>query len=487
MSDYDDFEDDFIDDFEDENIFKISSSDFEEHRSNDDFEIKSHKKKDELKSAVNNAGKNEGNNDGFESCPSSVFKSEEKEYRKEENEASKSNDDLKNEYVSKGINENKIDNDSFPVEMQPILAEEPKINDTEKKELEEENMLRESMETEQMFNRSIKMSTLSQSLKLTLSKTNQLYSLLLCIFSDCEMLISKNRSSVPFSVMDEICSFPDNEIKYDGGLIKHKKYIDSYNIAGANEDDLMRAYKFLDFKQDVSERALPHVLKAVCSILSDPLIKQHQKLNSMKQRISDLKKSNTELKVQNRHSANMLVQLTKESEKDDVKVEKRKNPDVIIQQQRLQRALLRVSQLKEQNETQYKANQKLISEIKDKSQRVPKPLDVNPEIAELQQNVQDVTANVEQLEEERETSMAQRRVSISRMNKAIERLESEITLLNHRIEIANNKLRIMTQGENKGSPSGFLKRGGKESIVSGKPISSLSKNSSGSKIPVRRQ
>lgn len=404
MSDYD-FDDDFIDDNdEDENPFELKSDGDDD---SDDFE-------DDFSRPVTPAPAKDDDSD-FESESGSEKEPEQDEEEKEETR-------------------------------EPEYRPEPVIPK------EEDNDIREVMETKELFSRSIKVGTLTQSLKLRITETNQLYSLLIAVFNDAELLMSRNRASLGFSMYEEAEYAKDRNIEYDNGMLNHKKFYDCFDSSSMSEKDQTEIEDYMNFRMKLIEKGLPKIVDAAKKELSDPLVKMHQKLQSQKQRISDLKKANRELEVQTRHTSNRLVQLERENGNKDPRQRKQANSDVLIQQQRLQKALIRVSQLKESNELTFGQNQQLTAELA-KNQTTRSSSKMSAGTSKLAKELQDLQASVEQSEDERETAMAQRRVSIARMNRAIEKLELEITTLKQRNDVVDNNLRLMKQGKTRGSPS----------------------------------
>jgi hypothetical protein len=167
----------------------------------------------------------------------------------------------------------------------------------------------------------------------------------------------------------------------------------------------------------------------------------------LKQRISDLKKSNLALSVQTRQTANRLVRISKTGKNVDADGLTDKS-DVIIHQQRLQKGLTRVCNLKEAIESAIAETAELTAKLGQETPKIPiSTLGLPPRVIELQKKVSGIQANIEQSEDDRETTMAQRRVSIARMNAAIHKLEEEKKAIGEQIGFAENKVRIMTQGQ----------------------------------------
>lgn len=316
-----------------------------------------------------------------------------------------------------------------------------------------------------IFSKSEKLNTLNMSLKFSNTVTNQLYSLLFCVNQDVELLMARNRTSIPFSVQTEAISSGIPGILVEGGVVKHKKFIDGFQCTGMSDSDAEDLCKFIDLHQEIIRKGFPAVVDKSVSLLKDPLIRSHNTLRTLKQKINDLKKSNYELSVQTRHTANRLVKMSKSGKSEEVVTDK---SDVIIQQQRLQKALSRVYNLREANESTTSSNAQLQAQLDEATARAPKSSRPVPKsVIDLQKHVADLTANIEQSEEERETAMAQRRVSLTRMSKGIEKIEKDNSSIEGQIADVENKLRIMTQGKSSGSP------GPKRAI-----------NPTGSKIPV---
>jgi len=326
--------------------------------------------------------------------------------------------------------------------IQDDVPEKPLISNAESVGL---ITFKHDIETEALFSRSEKIDILSQSLHLRRSDSNQLFSVLNCIFSDAMMLISRHRSALPFSLADEASQSVDPELVYSNGIISHNSFTENMNFAVLDTKSKESFTNYLDFMLNLCKKSLPKVVDEALSLLQDPLVRSHQKLRSMKQRINDLKRTNSELAVQTRHIANRLVKLS--TNPVSSKNEGNNNSDVVVHQQRLQKAILRVSSLKESNELVNAENIKLQSELIEVSSRAPKQQMLPTSILELQRRAEELSSNVEQSEDERETSMAQRRVSISRMNSTIEIYGKNITELEKQIEELDNKIRIMTQGK----------------------------------------
>jgi hypothetical protein len=89
------------------------------------------------------------------------------------------------------------------------------------------------------FAGSEKLTTLSlslmQSIHIATSATNQLYSLLFCVHQDCELLLSRHRVSVPFSIANEVAIFPNTAI--GNGTIKHRTFVEGFNLQGISAAD----------------------------------------------------------------------------------------------------------------------------------------------------------------------------------------------------------------------------------------------------------
>ena len=296
-----------------------------------------------------------------------------------------------------------------------------------------------------VFEQSEKLDSLRQSLnrsaRISNSKVNQLYSLLYCVCQDCELLIGRNRHVIPFSISEE-CS-KSKDLKCDNGVIKHRRFIDGYAVHGGEEKEINDYFRF---RMGIIDRAIKPIVQSAITSLKDPLVRSHNRLRTISQKIDDLKKANTELSVQTRQTANRLVRIEKQGKDVDLQGNTDKS-DVIIHQQRLQKALTRVYNLKEANESAAAENAELQATIAQLLSKSPKKeTHVDPKIVELQKRVAMITASCEQSEEERETVMAQRRVSIGRMNDAIRKLEREISRTSTLTEEVENKIRVMTQG-----------------------------------------
>ncbi|OHT09785.1 hypothetical protein TRFO_21219 [Tritrichomonas foetus] len=333
-----------------------------------------------------------------------------------------------------------------------------------------------------VFSRSEKLDTLNMSLKIANSVTNQLYSLLYCVSQDCELLITRNRSNSPVNLQSEVIKANNPELKFENGMIKHKRFVDGFNCHSIKtEKDQENLYDFFELSRNSIGKALPGIVNNACQILKDPLVRAHNTHRAIKQKISDLKKSNNELSVQTRHTANRLVKLSKTEGATTLEPTANKS-DVIIQQQRLQKALTRVYTLRESNESTMASNSELQQKIAAaESGRSSKDEKKVPEkILKLQRKVAELTASTEQSEEDRETVQAQRRVSLTRMNNACEKIQQEIHRYEALLNDVANKLRIMTQGKAATPSSSSLsekKAGGNARAV--KP--------GGSKIPVLQQ
>ena len=453
MSDYE-FEDDFIDD-EDDNPFVLKDSDDGDDDS-DDWGTEIDEKPKQETEHENLSDKDDENDEKSE--PEEPPLPEEKIEDKEEEQEQPPR-------ISSPITSSRKEVE--PIE-QPPRASSP-ISSTSASAFDDDDEdVKEVMETQELFQRSQKFSTLHQSLSLRLTETNQLFSLLMCVMSDTEMLINRNRSALDFSIPTE-CQFSGMPLTCDNGRILHNKFTEGYNLTGCSDEDAKGVVKYIDFSRKLIERGLPMITDSARAILQDPLVKAHRKLNSQEQRINDLKRANKELSLQTRHTANRLVQLEKEGQKE-FKGET-SNSDVIIQQQRLQKALIRISQLKEGNEQTQSQNAKLAQEVTaaQPTQRSTSK-QLSSKYLSLMKALDELKANVEQSEEERETAMAQRRVSISRMNKGIEKLDGEIAVLRTRMTSVDNKLRVLSQGKTSHPGSRLQKApGSKIPVPSKKP------------------
>ncbi|EAX85058.1 hypothetical protein TVAG_551770 [Trichomonas vaginalis G3] len=444
MAEYD-FDDDFIDDEDEGNPFVLGDEDEQPHQANfedeneDDFGTET---PEPTKTPANDEhdfssdGDEQKEDEKAEESQKAVDETPLPEEKVEEEEAvpespHKEEPELESQPENQEIQENNEDSSKLSSSL------------SSKKDLSDDDVVKEVMETEEIFNRSQKISTLNQSLSLRLTETNQLFSLLMCVLTDTQLLMHRNRTSMDFSIYDEV-ELSGKPYKYDGGLIKHPKYVDGYNLSGCSDVDKTGVLEYLDYVKGMIDRGLPQVVEASVNIMQDPLVKAHRKLASMEQRINDLKRSNAELQLQTRHTANQLVKLEKQGE-SEFKATTGKS-DVIIQQQRLQKALLRVSMLKDDNEKAQSENSKLLSELNSLTSRSSSRSETNTN-SQLVKDFEAINASIEQSEEERETAMAQRRVSITRMNKTIEKLEGEISVLQQRLSSVDNKIRIMTQGK----------------------------------------
>ena len=452
MSDYE-FDDDFIDD-EDDNPFVLKSSEDE----NDDS--------DDWGTEIDEKPKQESDHDDFGDSDDNKDEKEEKSEHEEPPLPEEKIEEHEEEQEQPPRISSPIS--SSRDEVEPPRAASPISSNASSAFDDDDEDVKEVMETQELFQRSQKFSTLHQSLSLRLTETNQLFSLLMCVMSDTEMLINRNRSALDFSIPTE-CQFSGMPLTCDNGRIIHNKFTEGYNLTGCSDEDATNVVKYIDFSRKLIERGLPMITDSARAILQDPLVKMHRKLNSQEQRINDLKRANQELSLQTRHTANRLVQLEKEGQKE-FKGET-SNSDVIIQQQRLQKALIRISQLKEGNEQTQSQNAKLAQEVPagQPTQRSTSK-QLSSKYLSLMKALDEIKANVEQSEEERETAMAQRRVSISRMNKGIEKLEAEIAVLKTRMTSVDNKLRVMSQGKSSHSGSRLQKApGSKIPVPSKKP------------------
>lgn len=441
MADYeDDFDDDFIDDEDEGNPFVLGDDEEQANANEDDF---GDDNEDDFGTETPESTKTPQNEEHDFSSGGEEQQQQEDENNEENTQENIPPQKLEEEPVTPDpeTESSQIQQENSAMDEEPPKISSPRAS---KSDLSDDDVINEVMETQEIFNRSQKLSTLNQSLSLRLTETNQLFSLLMCVLTDTELLMHRNRTSMDFSIYDEV-ELSGKSYQYDGGLIKHPKYVDGYNLSGCSDEDKTGVLEYLDYVKDMIDRGLPQVVNASMNILQDPLVKSHRKLASMEQRINDLKRSNAELELQTRHTANQLVRLEKQGEAE-FKPTTGKS-DVIIQQQRLQKALIRVSQLKEDNEKTQSENSKLLSEINSLTSRSTSRNSSAPNNAQLVKDYESVKANIEQSEEERETSMAQRRVSITRMNKNIEKLENEIAVLNQRLGAVDNKIRIMTQGK----------------------------------------
>ena len=296
-----------------------------------------------------------------------------------------------------------------------------------------------------VFEQEEKLNTLRQSLshsaRKSNSKVNQLYSLLFCVCQDCELLLGRNRPVIPFSMAAEAQA---KDLKCDNGVMKHKKFVDGYCVGDGEDAEIN---DFFRFRMGIINRAMKPVVENAVTTLKDPLVRSHNRLRAINQKIDDLKKTNHELSVQTRQTANRLVRIEKQGKDIDLQGNTDKS-DVLIHQQRLQKVLARVYNLKDANETTVTENSELQTRIAEITSKNPKKeTTVAPRIAELQKRIAIVTASNEQSQEERETALAQRRVSIGRMNDSIRKLEREISIMTSLTEEVDNKIRVMTQGK----------------------------------------
>jgi chromosome segregation ATPase len=219
---------------------------------------------------------------------------------------------------------------------------------------------------------------------------------------------------------------------------------------------------------DIARRALPPVVHSACTLLKDPLVRAHNTLRTIRQKISDLRKSNAGLALHTRQVANRLVRISKTGEDAETDATADKS-DVIIHQQKLQKALTRIYNLREANDAAFAANGELQARVDAECAPVqPAGRRASPRGEELRQRVAELTASIEQSEEERETAMAQRRVSLSRMNAAIQKVEEERERLGFKIGDVENRLRIMTQGQKTGD--GLKTVQGRKMTVSKIPV-----------------
>jgi hypothetical protein len=309
--------------------------------------------------------------------------------------------------------------------------------------------------------------SLSRSREIANTSTNQLYSLTVCVFQDCDLLLAKHRSAIPFSIHDDVIRHPPT--RYDRGVVSHPRFPDGVNLSRVDDGDARALVAFLALRWDICKRALPPVVQYSCNLLKDPLVRSHNALRTFKQRISDLRKANTELALQTRQTANRLVRLSKGAKDADIEPSADKS-DVIIHQQKLQKALTRIYNLREANEAAAGGNAELQARVADHGGREPSVRKAEANVEGLQKRIAESTASNEQSEEERETELAQRRVSLSRMNAAIVKAGEERERLKSRIADVENRLRIMTQGQKAGETP--------------KPPPAVRKIS-GSRIPVR--
>jgi hypothetical protein len=264
------------------------------------------------------------------------------------------------------------------------------------------------------------------------------------VFQDCELLLAKNRSAIPFLIHTEVLRHP--HLKYDHGVITHKSFPDGVNLSRADPQTSHELADFLSVRLDIARRAMPPVVRCACTLLKDPLVRAHNTLRAIRQKISDLRKSNVGLALHTRQVANRLVRVSKTGKDVDTDAAVDKS-DVIIHQQKLQKALTRVYNIREVNDASLVANAELQDRVG--AQCAPaKPAGgrASPRTEELRRTVAELTASFEQSEEERETAMAQRRVSLSRMNAAIQKAVEERERLRFKIGDVENRLRIMTQG-----------------------------------------
>lgn len=337
-----------------------------------------------------------------------------------------------------------------------------------------------------VFSRSEKLDTLSMSLKFANTVTNRLYSLLYCVNQDTELLITRNRTISPVNLQSEAIKANNPNIKFDSGIIKHKKFVESFNCNNLkSEKEQQDLYDYLELCRKVIGKALPPIVNSSCQILKDPLVRSHNTYKALKQKISDLKKANNELSAQTRHTANRLVKLSK-SEGESASLEPTtSNSDIIILQQRLQKTLTRVYNLRESNDATQASNTELQNKLTAEASKAPSKDSgkITENVINLQKKVAELSASIDQFEDDRETVMAQRRVSLSRMNTAIEKINSEIKRGESFLVELENKVRIMTQGQHAAKSNAS---GSSSSLSEKKPNRQL-KQAAGSKIPVLQQ
>jgi chromosome segregation ATPase len=239
-------------------------------------------------------------------------------------------------------------------------------------------------------------------------------------------------------------------LKYDRGVITHKSFPDGVNLARADSRDAQELAAFLSVRCDIAHRALPPVVQSARTLLKDPLVRAHNTLRTIRQKINDLRKSNAGLTLQTRQVANRLVRISKTGKDVDTDRSSDKS-DVIVHQQKLQKALGRVYNLREANDAASVENAELQARVGITNEPIlTTERRCSPRLEEVQRRVAELTARLEQSEEERETAMAQRRVSLSRMSAAIQKAREEIERLRVRIGDVDNRLRIMTQGQKGG-------------------------------------
>lgn len=363
---------------------------------------------------------------------------------------------------------------------------EPPVENEEQAEsadpdADEESQVLPKEDMNDIFNRTEKLDTLSMSLKIANSVTNRLYSLLYSINHDCQVLITRNRTNSPISLQTEAMKQNNPSIKFESGSICHKKFPDNFNCQLLqSEKDKTALFDYLTLCHDVISQALPPIVDSACQTLKDPLVRQHNINQTLKQKINDLKKVNKELSVQTRHTANRLVKLEK-SEQPSLEPTTTKS-DVIIQQQRLQKVLTRVYNLRESNEATAASNAELQDRLQQESGRLPKQATkVSDKLQNLQKRINEMTASIEQSEEDRETALAKRRVSVNRMNTSIDKIKSEISQFENLLTELDAKVRIMTQGNQD------AKSTTSSSSQSDKKPTRQVKPAPGSKIPFRSQ
>jgi hypothetical protein len=267
--------------------------------------------------------------------------------------------------------------------------------------------------------------------------SSQLYSILFCVYRDCEVVLAKNRPWIPFSIHSEAMRHP--HIRLDGGVLSHRKFPDGFDVRGMSPGDQDDLFDFVQFRCDVARRALPPVVTTACGVLKDPLLRSHEALAALRRQIKELRKANAERKVRSRQTANQLVKISK----DDINVEP---PDVTVQQQRLHKCLARLHGLREANEAAVAANSILQAKLAHHAAR-PLEQEVSQRIIELQKRIGDVKVGNGLSEEEREATMAQRRVAVGRMTAAIQRLIEENDRISFSLSDIENRLRIMAQGQ----------------------------------------
>ena len=495
----DSYENNFIlpDDESNENLSKEYNDNSDEHNftlPDEDNDERTESNESESKEYDNNSDNGNSSNEEDDENDKELVnenlinddKDDDRHHNSIANSDSECDNTSSNQNIYKRFNSNYVHHNSAAGSDDENCHPQPASNLSIESDNDSENIL--AMKTEEemqdILSQSERYSQLSSSLKFAKTSTNQLYSLLYCIDQDVEHLITRNRTNCSVNIHTEVSLLDFPNIKYENGSIQHKKFKDGYDCRKIkSEEDHQELISYFECKRTIIDKALPSIVQNALKLLKDPLVKQHHTYKAMKQKINNLKRSNHELSAQTRQTANKLVKLSKMEGKKTLEPTVDKS-DVIIQQQRLQKALTRVHDLKKSNESAMLSNTKLHERLNAKEEKCElnkKEQKVSNDIVKLKQKISELTNTVEQLEGERETTLSQRRVSLAKMNDSIDKSAHHIARLEALIIEVDTKLKLMTQGK---APSSLAEKKAPSSLAEKKFPSNLKgEKPLGSKIP----